>query len=135
MNDSPVDCQNREWTEPQRDEGDRRMAVDEVVAERITIPPTSLSLGRLPLHKGGTPPAAAKRADGIRPYNLAKNCVYTVGAATCRPDFTVATCVTAWYNKTDKIAFCKGVRLHDKENSRIFCLRGMLVAVHLLRRI
>ena len=53
MNDSPVDCQNREWTEPQRDEGDRRMAVDEVVAERITIPPTSLSLGHLPLHKGG----------------------------------------------------------------------------------
>ena len=40
MNDSPVDCQNREWTEPQRDEGDRRMAVDEVVAERITIPPS-----------------------------------------------------------------------------------------------
>ena len=29
------------------------MAVDEVVAERITIPPTSLSLGHLPLHKGG----------------------------------------------------------------------------------
>ena len=40
MNDSPVDCQNREWTEPQRDEGDRRMAVDEVVVERKTIPPT-----------------------------------------------------------------------------------------------
>ena len=33
MNDSPVDCQNREWTEPQRDKGDRRTAVDEV--ERI----------------------------------------------------------------------------------------------------
>ena len=31
MNDSPVDCQNREWTEPQRDKGDRRTAVDEVV--------------------------------------------------------------------------------------------------------
>ena len=30
MNDSPVDCQNREWTEPQRDEGDRRTAVGEV---------------------------------------------------------------------------------------------------------
>ena len=30
MNDSPVDCQNREWTEPQRDKGDRRTAVDEV---------------------------------------------------------------------------------------------------------
>ena len=37
MNDSPVDCQNREWTEPQRDKGDRRTAVDEVVAERLYI--------------------------------------------------------------------------------------------------
>jgi len=34
MNDSPVDCQNREWTEPQRDKGDRRTAVDEVFAKR-----------------------------------------------------------------------------------------------------
>ena len=62
MNDSPVDCQNREWTEPQRDprppektdrrgrrplqsrtdldslplegKGDRRTAVDEVFAEQ-----------------------------------------------------------------------------------------------------
>ena len=37
MNDSPVDCQNREWTEPQRDKGDRRTAVDEVVAERYSL--------------------------------------------------------------------------------------------------
>ena len=28
MNDSPVDCQNREWTEPQRDSS--RVAGDEV---------------------------------------------------------------------------------------------------------
>ena len=34
MNDSPVDCQNREWIEPQRDKWDRRKAVDEVFAKR-----------------------------------------------------------------------------------------------------
>ncbi|MBQ9986423.1 MAG: S-layer homology domain-containing protein, partial [Oscillospiraceae bacterium] len=32
MNDSPVDYQNRDVTEPQRD-GDRRMAVDEVLSQ------------------------------------------------------------------------------------------------------
>ena len=37
MNDSPVDCQNREWTEPQRDKGDRRTAVDEVVRDALPL--------------------------------------------------------------------------------------------------
>ncbi|MBQ2742613.1 MAG: S-layer homology domain-containing protein, partial [Oscillospiraceae bacterium] len=33
MNDSPVDYQNRDVTEPQRDKGDRRTAVDEVLSQ------------------------------------------------------------------------------------------------------
>ena len=31
MNDSPVDCQNREWTEPQRDRWHGEAVTDEVV--------------------------------------------------------------------------------------------------------
>ena len=74
------------------------MVVDEVVAERITIPPTSLSLGHLPLHKGGTPPAAAKRADGIRPYNLAKSlCVHRRGG-NLPPETVVEIGERVWYN-------------------------------------
>ena len=46
-------CSGIERCLPLEGKGDRRMAVDEVVAERITIPPTSPSLGHLPLHKGG----------------------------------------------------------------------------------
>ena len=36
MNDSPADCQNREWTEPQRDLGP---AVCEVFIAEGVIPP------------------------------------------------------------------------------------------------
>ena len=35
MNDSPADCQNCEWTEPQRDRWHGVAVTDEVVAERV----------------------------------------------------------------------------------------------------
>ena len=52
MNDSPVDCQNREWTEPQRDHRPLRIypASVGIVGADIIRPFAALAGG------GGTPP-------------------------------------------------------------------------------
>ena len=57
MNDSPVDCQNREWTEPQR-EGGTAIAVTEEVSTNT----------------GGY---------GIRPYDTNQSSIEPVGEGLC----------------------------------------------------